>query len=83
MNNSEIAEILKFCSPNVIYVVTWNNIFKKVFCPFKVKVKKNIGVLKKGEIYFVESVKVDLNIKTVYIIDSKPYYFENFDIILD
>lgn len=83
MTNTEIAEILKFSKPNIIYVVTWNNILKKVFCPFKVKAKCNLEDIAFGKIYLVEAVKVDLKIETIFIINKKAYYYHNFDIIID
>ena len=56
MTNTEIAEILKFSKPNIIYVVTWNNILKKVFCPFKVKAKCNLEDIAFGKIYLAKVV---------------------------
>lgn len=82
MTKKEIAEILKFSSPNIIYIITWNNILKKMFCPFQVIVKCDIGDLKKNDIVFVDSVKVNLEIKTIYIINSKAYYHHYFDILV-
>lgn len=83
MTNTEIAEILRLSKPNIIYVVTWNNILKKVFCPFKVKAKYNLEDIVFGKIYLVEAVKVDLKIETIFIINKKAYYYYNFDIIID
>lgn len=80
MTKKELAEVLKYTSPNIIYVVTWNNVLKKVFCPFKVMVLQDIGDLKKGDVVLVEAVKVDLNLKTIFIIDSQAYYYYNFHI---
>ena len=83
MTNTEIAEILRLSKPNIIYVVTWNNILKKVFCPFKVKAKCNLEDIAFGKIYLVEAVKVDLKIDTIFMINKKAYYYHNFDIIID
>lgn len=83
MTKNAIADVLKFSSPNIIYVITWNNLLKKLFCPFKVRVLNNIGELKANQIVLVEAVKVDLNIRTVFIINSKPYYYNNFEILID
>lgn len=83
MNKSQLAELLKYCSPNQLYVVTWNNILKLLFCPFKVKAKRDIGSLRAGEQYWVREVKVTLELKTVYVIGDQAYYFYHFDILID
>lgn len=83
MTKKELAEILKYTSPNIIYVITWNNLLKKVFCPFKVIVLQNIGKLRIGDVVFVEAIKVDLNLKTIFVIDNQAYYYYNFEILLD
>jgi hypothetical protein len=83
MTKKELAEILKYTSPNIIYVIAWNNLLKKVFCPFKVIVLQNIGKLRTGDVVFVEAIKVDLNLKTIFVIDNQAYYYYNFEILLD
>ena len=82
MTKKELAEVLKHTSPNIIYVVTWNNVLKKVFCPFKVMVLQDIGNLKIGDVVLVEAVKVDLSLKTIFMIDNQAYYYHNFHIII-
>lgn len=82
MTKKELAEVLKYTSPNIIYIVTWNNVLKKVFCPFKVMVLQDIGDLKKGDVVLVEAVKVDLSLKTIFMIDNQAYYYHNFHIII-
>ena len=82
MTKKELAETLKYTSPTVIYIVTWNNLLKKVFCPFQVLVNLNVGELKKGDLVIVEQVKVNLQLKTIYIIKGQAYYYYYFDIIV-
>jgi hypothetical protein len=82
MNKNQLAELLKDCSPMVIYVITWNNILKKVFCPFQVVVLNDIGGLYKGQQMWVELVKVTPEMKTVFIINGDAYYYYHFDIII-
>ncbi len=82
MTKKELAEVLKYTSPNIIYVVTWNNVLKKVFCPFKVMVLQDVGNLKIGDVVLVEAVKVDLSLKTIFMIDNQAYYYHNFHIII-
>ena len=83
MNKKEIAEIFKYCSPNSLLVVTYYNRLKELFCPFLVKVKLNVGKLKKGEIVKVEAVKLSTNGKTVFIIREKAYYYYHFEILIN
>ena len=82
MTKKELAEVLEYTSPNIIYVVTWNNVLKKVFCPFKVMVLQDVGNLKIGDVVLVEAVKVDLSLKTIFMIDNQAYYYHNFHIII-
>lgn len=82
MNKNQLAEILKYCSPKVLYVITWNNLLKKIFCPFRVRVLNPVGGLRKGEIFLVDEVKVTMELKTIYIINGNAYYYYHFDIII-
>ncbi|GAA4803402.1 hypothetical protein [Litoribaculum gwangyangense] len=83
MDEKQLAELLKFSNPKVLYVVTWNNLLKLLFCPFKVQVIGDIGELKKGEIVWVEEVKVTMELKTVFKIKEKYYYHHHFEIQVD
>ena len=83
MDKNELADQLKYSSSEWLYVVTWNNILKKIVCPFTVLVLTDIGPLKKGQIVWVEQVKVTIKLKTVYIIDGSAYYYQYFDIIIE
>lgn len=82
MTKKELAELLKHSSPREIYVITWNNILKRLFCPFNVTVLQDIGCLKKGQTVLVQEVKVTLELKTVYIINNEAYYYHHFDILV-
>ena len=82
MTKKELVELLKYSSPKEIYVITWNNILKRLFCPFRVKVLQDIGALKKGQTVLVQEVKVTLELKTVYIINNEAYYYHHFDILM-
>lgn len=83
MKNKELVELLKYSSPNSILVVDWRNKLLELYCPFRVKVKQDIGDLNKGIIKEVTSVKLATNLKTVFIIDCKAYYFNYFDILVE
>ena len=82
MTRSQLYELLKYSSPKEIYVITWNNILKRLFCPFRVKVLQDIGTLKKGQAFLVQEVKVTFELKTVYIINNEAYYYYHFDILV-
>lgn len=82
MTKKNLAEQLKYSSPNELWVITWNNLLKKMFCPFEVLVLQDIGMLEKGQIVLVEEVKVTLELKTVFIINQSAYYYHYFEIIV-
>ena len=81
MSDDELADILKYSSPDTLYIITWNNLLKKLFCPFQVVVKYQIGELEKGELVWVENVKVTVKLKTVYMVKGRAYYYDHFEII--
>lgn len=82
MNDKELAELLKYSNPRELYIVTWNNVLKLLFCPFKVKVLQDIGTLKAHQVVWVEQVKVTPELKTVYKIQGRLYYYSYFDILV-
>jgi hypothetical protein len=82
MTKKEMAELLKYSSPREIYVITYNNFLKRLFCPFRVKVLQDIGALKRGQIVLVNEVKVTFELKTVFMINGQAYYYYHFDILV-
>ena len=83
MMDKDLAEQLEHSSSEWIYIVTWNNLLKQLFTPFEVEVIRSVGELEIGQIVWVSQVKVTQQLKTVYIIKGKAYYFFHFDIIVD
>jgi len=83
MNKQDLAEQLKYSSSQWLYVVTWNNLLKQLFTPFRVSVLKPIGTLSKGQVVWVGQVKVTLELKTVFVIDGRAYYYYHFNILID
>jgi hypothetical protein len=81
MSDKELAEFLKYISPFEIYVVNRKNELECLKCPFKVKVKYNIGVLVKDEIVLVDKVKITKDLISVYVIRNQSYYCYHFVII--
>lgn len=83
MDEKQLADLLKYSNSKQLYIVTWNNILKLLFCPFKVRLLLNVGNLKKGQVVWVDEVKITQELKTVYIINGQAYYYHYFDIIVD
>jgi hypothetical protein len=81
MNDKELAELLKYISPFEIYIVNRENELECLKCPFKVKVKYNIGVLVKDEIVLVDKVKITKDLISVYVIRNQSYYCYHFVMI--
>ena len=83
MNKKQLVEQLKYSHFKKLYVVDWKNSLILLVCPFKAKVKKNIGSLKAKEIIEVDEVKVTLELITVFVVKKKAYYYYHFEIIVD
>ena len=83
MDKQDLAEQLKYSSSKWVYIVSWNNLLKQMFCPFRVAVLKSVGPLKKGQIVWVQQVKVTMELKTVFVIDGSAYFYCHFDILID
>ena len=83
MDEKQLADLLRYSNSKQLYIVTWNNILKLLFCPFKVLVLVDIGLLKQKQTVWVEEVKITQELKTVYIIKGQAYYYHYFDIIVD
>ena len=81
MSEKELAEILKYSSPKTLYIITWNNLLKQLFCPFEVVVKHQIGDLHRGQKVWVEGVKVTVKLITVFIVKGRAYYYYHFEIL--
>ena len=82
MDRPELSELLKYSSPYSILVVTGGNRLIEVYCPFKVFVLNHVGELKRGDITWVSRIKVTSYSRVVYLINSKPYFYFHFDIIV-
>ena len=83
MEDNELADILKYCSSKELYVVAYYNMLITLYCPFRVKVLSNVGMLRKEQFVWVTEVKVTTELKTIFIIDGSAYYYYHFDIILE
>lgn len=81
MNNEELGELFKYCSPKSILVVTWFGKLIILYCPINVKVSRDIGELSKGSHEKVTEVKLSSTGKTVFVIKNKAYYYHYFEIL--
>ena len=79
--DDNLKETLRYSNSKELYVVMWNGLLKKYFCPFKVRVNENVGELQKGQIVFVDGIKVTRTLKTVFEIQGNFYFYEHFDIL--
>ena len=82
MTRSQLYDQLKYCSPKELYIITHYGVLIKLFCPIKVQVINDIGILKKKQIVFVDEIKVTLELKTVFIIDNQPFFYHHFNILV-
>jgi hypothetical protein len=84
MENSKeyISELMKHCDPYSILVVGTQGQLIRLFCPFNVVVVLPVGYLVKGDVYYVDAVKVTLELRDVYIIQGKAYYIVHFKVII-
>ena len=73
MNQEEIAEINKYCTPNSILIVSKTKKLVRLFCPFYVKALQNLDFIKKDEIVKVEKVKITEKLELVYVIGGSNY----------
>lgn len=83
MNREQLAELLRYSSPYSIWVVTYDNQIVELHCPFLVLVREDVGVLTKGNRAEVEMVKLSLELKTVFVVRGKPYFYWHFDILIE
>ena len=82
MKKEELTELLKYCSPNSIYVVRYDNSIVEVACPFKVIALNKVSSLCTGKAYIVQGVKLSSDLKVVYVIHDVHFYYYHFDIEL-
>jgi hypothetical protein len=83
MNKQDLTELLKYSSSEWIYIVTWNNVLRQLHTPFRVAVWCPIGLLVKGQVVWVEEVKITSSLTTVFIVEGNAYYYNYFEILID
>ena len=77
-----ILELFKIVSTTSILVVNQYGRIKRINCPFRVIALEDIPpYIITGDFYYVEAVKMALDLKEVFIIQGKGYYIRYFQII--
>jgi hypothetical protein len=81
MSNEQLIELLKYCSPHIIYVVNRQNRIIKLHTPFKLKVLQDVGGLHKNQRVSCTELKITNEGRIVFCIDGKNYFTHHFDIL--
>jgi hypothetical protein len=80
-NREYIYELFKIVSTTSILVVDLKGNLKRLHCPFRVVAIVELPPQITAEaFYMVEAVKMTLDLKEVFIIESKGYYYWYFRI---
>ena len=82
MTAKQLLKTLKYSSPRVIYIVTWNKKLKALKCPFKVCVIKPVNGLEVGQELFVDLIHNTDKLETIFEIKGELYQYYHFDILL-
>ena len=81
-NREYILELFKIVSTTSILVIDPEGKLKRLKCPFKVVAVVGLPPqITVGASYYVEAVKITLELKEVYIIRNKGYFIYFFKII--
>ena len=81
MTNRDLANLLKYCSPNIIYIVNGEYKLVKLKTPFQVEVLNDVGDFVKGMIVYVDAIKLISNGKIAFEVNGKYYHTYNFNIL--
>jgi len=81
MSNKELIELLKHCSPDIIYIVNDENRIIKLHTPIKLLVLFDVGDYHKNQIVTCSELKITTEARIVFYIDGKNYHTYYFDIL--
>ena len=76
-----LHEFARYVDSKSILVISPAGKLIRIFCPFPVVILSSLYQLEKGQIIFVDAVKVTKELKDVFIIKGKAYQIEHFGII--
>ena len=75
-----IKDVFRYCKTDSVLIISAEEHFERLWCPFKVLVV-DVHPLKKGQEKAVIAVKVADNLIDVYIIKDRAFYYYNFRIL--
>lgn len=81
MDDLQIQEINRYCSPYSLLVITPKKLMR-LHCPFIVQVIIPVGLLQIDQFVKVQQVKTTKERQLVFLIDQKAYYYYHFSIIV-
>ena len=81
MCNKHLIELLKYCSPYIIYVINGQNRIIKLHTPLKLMVLQNIDGLRKNQLVSCTELKITKEGRIVFCIGGKNYHTHHFDIL--
>ena len=77
-NERYIRDLFRYVKTNSILVIDKDGALRRVYCPFRVEVLEDMPPLTKGDVVFVEAVRMTIEIKEIYIIEgSKHLHFKH------
>lgn len=81
-NARMLEEINRHCDPASVLVIGPAGLYR-LYCPFRVRVLRDIDHMKEGQLVTVMAVKVTPQLEMVYVIQGKAYYFWYFAIVVE
>jgi hypothetical protein len=81
MGSNYLNELPSF-DPDCLFIVEPNGLLRKLHCPFKVKLTKNVPNLKLHDVYDVQAVMVSREGLLVYYVLGKAYFYFNFEVLI-
>jgi hypothetical protein len=78
-----LQELLRWVSSDSLLAIDKDGRIRRIYCPFKVICLVNFPAITKGQKVSVESVKLTVEIKEVYIIKGTAYHIAYFMITLE
>jgi hypothetical protein len=78
-----LQELLRWVSSDSLLAIDKHGKIRRIYCPFKVICLVNFPAITKGQKVSVESVKLTVEIKEVYIIKGTAYHIAYFMITLE
>ncbi|MEI7829687.1 MAG: hypothetical protein WCI31_07945 [Prolixibacteraceae bacterium] len=76
-----ILDLFSIVSTDSILIITPAGLLKRLNCPFYVVCKVDVSLLRKGQEYTVNAVKMTLKLEDVFIIKGKAYLIWCFAIV--